>query len=487
MDRYFLRGMARLTCLLVAGAALLPGTAARAPVSHRMPARAVAEHATPMHRAGHGPGDACLAPDPAVRTARLDHWPRAMALDAPAHRLLVADAAGATDPTYGGQGLVEVLDTTTLKVLARQQLSYDGPYVVPGTRSIAVDARTNRAFVLTTRAPLDAQGPVTTTSVVDVLDATSGALRRAVPLDGVATAVAVDERADRAFVLTADAAYSSDVAPARSRGRVVALDARNGAVLATATVGQTPIGLAVDGRAGRVLALTKGPLGKPIVTYAGTHWPVAGRGQLAVLDAARLTTVATATVGLAPLALGVDALSGRAFVVNGGPDFDVPGGAIPNKSSVSVLDTRTGATVRTVRIDGLDYLPNSPIVVAERANHVFFHDAPANHLSLLDATSGALARTLPFPRTAHGPIALGVPAASDERRERLVFGGGPAVSVVDARSGRVLTVPPHRTGFGPLGVAVDEQAGRVFTLNAYTGCPRFDPPSGVSVFAEPPQ
>ena len=148
----------------------------------------------------------------------------------------------------------------------------------------------------------------------------------------------------------------------------------------------------------------------------------------------------------------------RAFVVNSGDN------------SVSVLDAQSGSVLRTVPLgNGLVYKrgdTSTTAVVDERTSRIFVvneRTPPANSsVSVLDARSGIVLRT-----TRVGLFAAA--AAVDGRTQRVFVTNldSNTVSVLDARSGaRLRTIP---VGMGPGGVAVDERAGRVFVANGYDG------------------
>src|SRR4051812_39719603 len=85
-----------------------------------------------------------------------------------------------------------------------------------------------------------------------------------------------------------------------------------------------------------------------------------GVGSVSVLDTITGKLLHTITVGINPQTVAVDGRTGRAFVVNAGH-----GGA---RYTVSVLDAHSGALLRTVSVAGTR--PNG-IVVDERRGHLF--------------------------------------------------------------------------------------------------------------------
>jgi len=242
-------------------------------------------------------------------------------------------------------------------------------------------------------------------------------------------------------------------------------------------------------------------------------------GALAMRGAVVYPVLATAPVGTAPVAIAVDARTGRAFVVNN------------RDNTVSVLDTRTGALLRTVAVGqgptgiAVDER-DGRVVVTDAAMRV---DAQAGQLvsfllsigaprdvSLLDATSGRLLRRIsaavsPLPpmvdarrgqviiatyandgldservrvlatasgRLVHSLMMEGITlaAAADSRDNHLILVRAPvdfdgllgaaSVDVLDTSSGRIV----RRSGLGGLPVpgalAIDEMTGRAFLLTA---------------------
>jgi len=101
--------------------------------------------------------------------------------------------------------------------------------------AVAIDSRTNRAFVAALGYGAHSGGGVS------VLDATTGVLLRTVPLTGNPGAVAIDTRSGHVFVggVTGQS--------------VTVLDATSGALLRTYPVGDGPHVIAVDERTGRVV------------------------------------------------------------------------------------------------------------------------------------------------------------------------------------------------------------------------------------------
>ncbi len=157
----------------------------------------------------------------------------------------------------------------------------------------------------------------------------------------------------------------------------------------------------------------------------------------------------TVPVGLFPSLPVVAEAQGRLFVAN------------TNDGTVSVLNTRDGRLLRTtpVGIQAGAHIWN--IAADAPSGHVFVRTGD-DVLTMLDATSGAVVRTLSL-----GPCSQGL--AVDTRDARLFVAQcqDGTVRMIDARSGRMVTT--IHVGGQPREVAVDEQTGRVFVVGNEPG------------------
>ena len=141
---------------------------------------------------------------------------------------------------------------------------------------------------------------------VSLFAARDGAPRGIVRVGGQPATVAVDERRGRAFVLDA------------LDDTVRVLDLRRGVALRMVRVGERPHAIAIDSARGLVLVATDGPLddeGRPL-----------GPGVVDLLDAGSGSIVRAVVVGVAPRAIAVDSLRGRAIIVNSGGVIRPPAG-----------------------------------------------------------------------------------------------------------------------------------------------------------------
>ncbi len=253
----------------------------------------------------------------------------APALDEGAGRVVVANLVDDT---------VTVIDATSGRV---RRVIHVGVGRQPD--AVALDGRTGRVVVGST-----ADWTLT------LLDVRTGVrLRtRTLGVGDLPGQLAVDARSGHTFVASSDGRVSTFVTPAGRLPRGVVPDL------------SSPImGLAVDGRARRVLGL------------------VEARPDIVVLDARTGAWVRTVTVGWSPDGIAVDARTGRAFVT------DVDAGV------VHVLGTGRGRLLRTVPVGA------SPLVAVDTARGRAFAVSDAG-LSVLDARSGRLLRMLALPLTA---------------------------------------------------------------------------------------
>ena len=139
---------------------------------------------------------------------------------------------------------------------------------------------------------------------------------------------------------------------------------------------------------------------------------------------------------------------------------------VPTDTGLSVLDTRSGAVLRTVAL-GQRRLAGLPLLDA-RSGRVFVvirslaHAPLPGSIIVLDARNGAVVRRVALGGSP-GPLVV------DERAGRVVVltRGWPgtinSVSILDARTGALLRTLP--VGVAANGMAVDERNGRVFVIH----------------------
>lgn len=323
-----------------------------------------------------------------LRTVDVDQGPQAIAVDQQTNRIFVS-ALGSAGSVNNGS--ISVLDARTGNLLRT--------IPVPHPTAMALDARTHRLFVL------DTAGAAPTGGVL-IFDTRGGALLRALHMGGFPFAIAVDQRANRVFVvnfangsvsvldartgsrlrttqLGASWPRSGDAATAiavdERSGRVFIttlqsanaymLDARTGTLLRTFAVGQNPLAIAVDGRGGRVLITTEGAVDQ-------FDNPVQ-RGAVYVFAVATGALIGVARAGTYPAAVAIDGATGRAFIFN------------MADASVSVIDTHTTTVLSTLaikatRIAGIDPLQQA-LAVDEETGHAFAVNLGGAHVTMLDA------------------------------------------------------------------------------------------------------
>lgn len=186
----------------------------------------------------------------------------------------------------------------------------------------------------------------------------------------------------------------------------------------------------VDG--GHALARTR---------HAGTSTVLARGGPVTQRGTPVLRTM---TVGEHPGVSVVDSQTGRLFVAN----YD---------NTVSVLDTATGAVVRTVDVgQAIGAAQPTALTLDARAGRVFVA-AQDSSVTTLDARTGAVLRTVGL---ASSPSDI----TADARTARVfVATYNSTVSLLDSRTGALLsTVDVQGT---PSGITIDTRTGRVFVTS----------------------
>lgn len=342
------------------------------------------------------------------------------AVDARTNRVFLIAAGAYKDGQYTGPGTVLVVDTRTGRVRARAMIGND-PW------DIVVDPRTGAAFVSDqpTDVVLILNGLFGTTitppqhTVQHKRTPIVAPFPRAVPLTGAG--VVMDERTGRAFVGVA-------------RG-VSVLDTASGSVLHTTSLGGLPKALALDAAAGRV--------------YAALF----DADRIAVLDARSGALLHTVRIAGHPQVLALAPGGGRLFV---GARDDPRRGA---GGGVSMLDTRRDIVLWTVKVRGTRPDPGA-LAVDEQPAHVVATDTTAR------APTTGIVSTLAI---SNGRILHTVEISSAYASNIVVAGGHvfiPAddgVRVLDARTGtqlRPIQPPPQAAN-----VAVDATRQRVLVTD----------------------
>jgi YVTN family beta-propeller protein len=163
-----------------------------------------------------------------LRTVTVDQAPGSIAVDQRTGRAFVIN-----------QNSVSVLDTRSGALEHTTNIGSD-------LFALAVDEQTGRVFVAS-------GNKFGVNGSVSILDATSGRLVRSVTVGMLPTAVAIDARSRRVFVAN-KGPVDSNLVPL-GNGTVTVLDERSGAVLRGVGVGTYPTAIAVDERAGRAFVI----------------------------------------------------------------------------------------------------------------------------------------------------------------------------------------------------------------------------------------
>jgi DNA-binding beta-propeller fold protein YncE len=309
--------------------------------------------------------------------------------------------------------------TTATPVLATVAVG-PNPGASPGV--VAVDEQTGRAFV--------SDG----TNAVSMLDTASGTFLRTTRVGANPFFEVVDSRSGHVFVIN------------RDEDTVSMLDAGSGALLRATVVGAGSRSVAVDERTERLFV------------------PSADDASVSILNAQSGGTIATISLPGPPVQAAVDEQSGHVFI----PRRD---------GNLSVLDARTGAVLRTVRVDASAWCPSCSgcpdsmmVTVSRRTGRVFVANPLSKTLSMLDVHSGVLLRR----------VAVGVsptPPIVDEQTVHVFIGdmSSTTVRMLDARSGLLLRTVG--VGAAPMAIAVDTRTGDVLvttlgpTVTSACGCP----------------
>jgi len=185
--------------------------------------------------------------------------------------------------------------------------------------------------------------------------------------------------------------------------------------LRTVHVGTNPAIVAVDARDRRVFVVNEGALVAD--TTGETLLPVAS-GNATMLDEATGRVLRTVPVGQNPVAVAVDMSTRRVFVLNAGR-IDTSAGVTASGSSVTILDARTGAVVRTVGIGRI------PVTLSAVGAYPMVRQALA-----VDSVTGQVFVVVPT-----GLIVLD--GATGNIQRRVALDGAPSLVTVDSQARRV--------------------------------------------------
>lgn len=350
------------------------------------------------------------AHDSALATTALTQAPKTVTVDAATDEAFVTTYPMAASPQ---RGQVSVLDTRTGAVVTTIA-TLTNPFAT------AVDLRARRVVVLNNDSTVSllAQGGVRVLATI--------------PLKNAALGLTLDASRGHSFVLRSNNTVSStDVylfdtrtgrqlrvttVPVFAVPGVIALDRGDGHILVAGTSGGIGAMSIVDAGTGRLLATRQIPLAsmpRALAVDEGLHHAFLadpGGGVVLMLDTRTGGVLHRVAVGAYPQAVAVDAPARRAFVLS----VDRAG-----SGRVGVLDAGSG---RLLRATAVGRNPTA-IVVDVRHNRVVVTNAGAvdgrfmpvgdGSMSILDATTGGVIRTIPV----HGgPVAVGI----DEARDRAI-------------------------------------------------------------------
>jgi len=351
----------------------------------------------PLRSVAVGRGAQAVAVDEATGRAFVTDPGRVFVLDARSGAVLRARSVGGGGPTGG-----LAVDARHGEVFVAVRGVDHGP-AGSGPESIAVlDAATGqtrrtiyaygdllavdgvaRRIILPQQCGGDAS---TADACADTRDAVTGRLLKTVDFGGeegftqVVTAVAVDTRAGRAFVLYGDG---------RGDANVGALDTRTGAGQGTVGGAASEAGtMAVDEQAGRIAIATV-----PDNSGVASNVEPMGTAVVSVLDTRSGRALATTTIPTATQAYvfvpgtATDPQRGRFYVV---ATLYTSAAALLPRSILDVFSASSGRLLRTLTLPTPVGQLNAPIgpalAVDERMRRLFITNAGNNTVSVLDMT-----------------------------------------------------------------------------------------------------
>ena len=200
-------------------------------------------------------------------------------------------------------------------------------------------------------------------------------------------------------------------------------------VIATVSVGMTPLRVAVNPSTNRVY-----------VTDNGSN-------VLSVIDGNSDAVIATTPVGAKPVGVAANQSTNRIYVANQG------------NSSVSVIDGTSNAVIATI---GVGTNPTE-IAVNPNTNRVYVGNGLSNSVSVIDGGSNAVVATIPF---ASSPAGIAVNSTTN-RVYVITTGAAGKLSVLDGGTNNVIAT--IASGSNSSGVAVNPATNRVYVTNTMNG------------------
>jgi DNA-binding beta-propeller fold protein YncE len=179
-----------------------------------------------------------------LRTVTAGDDSQALAVDEMTGRVFIMNAG-----RQSGKGSVTILDARTGSVV--RTVAIQGIIM-----AMSVDTRHHHVFVAIEHR--DGIGRSTGPGSVSMLDAHSGHILRTVAVGNYPTSMAVAASEARVFVVTVGVVDPMLQNLPMETGHVSVLDARNGSVLRTIPVGVAPSAIAVDERAHRAFVINRG-------------------------------------------------------------------------------------------------------------------------------------------------------------------------------------------------------------------------------------
>lgn len=269
-----------------------------------------------------------------LRTSAVDGHPDVVVVDAQTQRVFVTGGqARGGEPQ--GDGRLSVLDAASGRVVRIVSLG-SAPCLCLG--------------------PPLGHGPVfvsdTKSGRLYVLDPTTARVRRTVNLGLTIYDHALDPITGRIVLVGAPPSPKGTIMPFAVPGRLVALDARSGAVVRRLTLATPPATVAVDPRTRHVLL---GLIGRTNVLGEPQSL-----GQVTVLDERSLRVLRTLPAGIMPWHITVDAAAQRAFVLNANVDPSCLSQASYLPTHITLPEDRWTALARHVK----QWLPWLPLQVA---------------------------------------------------------------------------------------------------------------------------
>ncbi|HKC73105.1 MAG TPA: hypothetical protein VKF37_02760 [Chloroflexota bacterium] len=267
-----------------------------------------------------------------------------------------------------GRGTVSMLDEHTLAVVRTVTV---GAFPT----ALLLDARRNRIFVVNGMSPNPSRNAATGLwNTVSVLDTRTGVRLRTLPLRDWTDEVIVDPRTGHLWTATSSFLKKDQ----RLLERVQELDATTGALLHSVPVSNHAQDLTLDQQARRLIA--------------SDSW----NNTLTVIDADTGTLVHTTVLHDSPVDIVADDRTGQVFVSGTNDAFGSRSRQAP-RGEIYVVDARTGRLVRTVPLFQSHLPPVTttvPLALDGRAGHLWALDEANETLSVLDTGTGHLLRTI---------------------------------------------------------------------------------------------